>query len=136
MKKKLNCVLLIDDEDDCNFFHQRLFKKMGFVETVEVAEDGIVAINFLKSKKNTPSIIFLDINMPKMDGWEFLEEYEKLDDTAKSSTVLIMLTSSLNPDDRIKAESLPSVKGFNMKYLDEAQVEEILRKHFPFLFEI
>lgn len=130
MKKKLNCILLIDDDSSCNFFHERLLKKMDCVESIEVASNGKEGLDFLKSKKNRPDIIFLDINMPKMNGWEFLEEYEKLSEEEKSKIIVVMLTSSLNPDDRTKAENFGTVKAFNPKYLDKEAVEKLLQDYF------
>ncbi len=130
MKKKLNCILLVDDDKDCNFFHQRLLKKMDCAESIEIVTDGKMALEFLKSKRNPPDIIFLDINMPKMNGWEFLAEYKKLPDEERAKIVVVMLTSSLNPDDRSKAEAFGMVNGFNAKYLDKGSVEKILKEHF------
>lgn len=131
MKNKLNCVLLVDDDKDCNFFHQRLLKRMNCTESIEIALDGKMGLDFLKSRKNKPEIIFLDINMPKMNGWEFLVEYEKLSEEDKAKTVVVMVTSSLNPDDKNKAETFGSVKNFNTKYLDKEAVEKIIKKYFP-----
>jgi CheY-like chemotaxis protein len=130
MKKKLNCILLVDDDPHSNFFHQRLLNKISCTEVVEIALDGEIALNFIISKKNRPDIIFLDINMPKMDGWEFLEKYEKLTAEEKAK-IVVMLSSSLNPDDKNKAENYASVSGFVTKYLEKQSVEEILLKHFP-----
>lgn len=131
MKKKLNCILLVDDDKDCNFFHQRLLKKMDCVESIEIATDGKSALEFLNTKRNTPDMIFLDINMPKMNGWEFLAEYEKLTEEEKAKIVVIMLTTSLNPDDKIKAKAFSAVKGFHNKYLDKESLEKILKEYFP-----
>ncbi len=81
MKIKLNCVLLIDDDDDSNYFHRRLLNKIDCTENIQVALDGREALNFLNTTINKhyppPAVIFLDINMPGMNGWEFLEEYKK-----------------------------------------------------------
>ncbi|HEY8657499.1 MAG TPA: response regulator [Hanamia sp.] len=134
MKKKLNYVLLVDDDDDCNFFHQRLLNKMECTEKIEIAHDGQKALDFLNSSINglhpKPDIIFLDINMPGMGGWEFLEEYTKLDEEFKEKIVLVMLTSSLNPDDKERALSYSSVNGFINKYLDKESLNKILTEHF------
>ncbi len=130
MKKKLNCILLVDDDNACNYYHRRLLKELDCTESIEVATDGRMALDFIKSRKNRPDIIFLDINMPKMDGWEFLTEYETLSEDDKATTVIAMVTSSLNPDDKLKSESFSSVKGFNSKYLDEETIDKILRRDF------
>ena len=134
MKKKLKSILLVDDDPDCNFFHERLLKKMDCVEQIHTASDGLIAIDFLRSTINqehpSPSIIFLDINMPRMNGWDFLNEYQKLTDKQKAEIVLIMLTTSLNPDDMEKGLSNPDVKGFYNKYLDKEAIKKIINEHF------
>ncbi len=66
-----------------------------------------------------------------MNGWEFLEEYRKLEAIKKDMIVLIMLTSSLNPDDKIRAESYPEVNGIEYKLLDKEKIQRLLDTHFP-----
>ena len=135
MKPKVDCILLVDDDEDCNFFHERLIKKMECADRVEASLTGNDALDFLKSSVNgqhpRPNLILLDINMPGMDGWGFLEEYNKLSEDQKAQIVVVMLTTSLNPDDRKKAESDPSVGAFANKYLDEESLLEILKSNFP-----
>lgn len=135
MKKKIKSILIVDDDQDCNFFHERLFNKMECVETIYMVQDGREAIDFLLSSIDgehpSPSIIFLDINMPRMDGWDFLKEYQLLSEEQKSKIVLAMLTTSLNPDDRKKALSFGTVKGFYNKYLNKESVHQILKEYFP-----
>lgn len=134
MKNKLNNILLVDDDIDCNFYHERLLKQLNCVENIYTAKDGRQALDFLtsvtKEQKAYPSIIFLDLNMPHMDGWEFLEEFQKLDETEKSKTVLIILTTSLNLYDLEKAMSYSFVKGFKNKYLDKDGFNQILIEHY------
>lgn len=134
MKKKLNCILLVDDDDDCNFFHQRLLNKMNCTEKIHIVNNGEEALNYiisnLDSKKDNPDLIFLDINMPKMNGWEFLERYKEIGSINKGKILLIMLTTSLNPDDENKAKNYKDVKGYYEKYLDQESINEILSKYF------
>lgn len=134
MKKKLNSILLVDDDNDCNFFHQRLIKKMEYAETVYVANNGKEAIDFLQSTINGehphPDIIFLDINMPVMNGWEFIKEYQKLNENQKAKVMLIMLTTSLNPDDEEQAKNYQDIKGYKNKYLNKESMEEIIEEFF------
>lgn len=132
MKIKLNCILLVDDDNDCNFFHKKLLQEMNCANSIQVATNGAEALEYLKTcnERNIPDIILLDINMPKVNGWEFLEAYEKLPDQLKAKIVLIMLTTSLNPDDRAKAAMFACVKGFKEKYLDEDMVSKILKEYF------
>lgn len=135
MKKKLTSVLLVDDDNDCNFFHKRLLVKMGCAEEIITAENGLEAIHFLESCNNNnprwPAIIFLDINMPKMNGWEFLERYKKFDEQTKEKMVIVVLTTSLNPDDKEKASRIGEVKGYYNKYLTYEALEQILKERFP-----
>lgn len=76
----MNCVLLIDDNPGGNFFHKRLIKKIGKVKGIVSVESGLEALNYLKGhnkhQQQQVNLIFLDINMPSMSGWEFMEEYE------------------------------------------------------------
>jgi CheY-like chemotaxis protein len=134
MKKKLKCILLVDDDEATNFFHQIIIEQAGCTEHVEVATNGKKAIEFLtRERKNncTPDIIFLDINMPVMNGWEFLDAYEKLDAAQKSKIVLVMLTASINPDDMQKAEKRESISGFRNKPLSVEMLNEIIQTYFP-----
>lgn len=133
--KKLNCVLLVDDDNDCNYLHKRVLKKAQCAERVEVVNDGEQALHFLKTavhgKYPCPDLILLDINMPGMNGWEFLEEYEKLDKEVRAKIVLVMLTSSVSPDDEARALNMNLIGGFRRKYLTEESIKEIIHSYFP-----
>jgi CheY-like chemotaxis protein len=140
MKKKLNCVLLVDDNDSDNFIHKRVVEKSGIADNIEIAMNGQEALEFLTTKAKSgslagsytqPELIFLDINMPVMDGWEFLEEYRKLKDSQKGKIVFIMLTTSLNPADKVKAEKLLEPDCFHFKPLTLEMIDRIIQKSFP-----
>jgi CheY-like chemotaxis protein len=134
MSKKLNCILLVDDNPDDNFFHERVIKKTNAAEFVVAKQTGMDALNYLKSKKGKenphPDLIFLDINMPGMNGWEFLEEYRKLDEEFKSKAIVVMLTTSDNPDDKDKAKTMKIASDFKTKPLTKEMLEEIINKYF------
>ncbi len=140
MTKKLNCVLLVDDNESDNYIHKRVLEKSGITDFIEVAENGKEALDFLTTKRSfgqkessfpRPSLIFLDINMPVINGWEFLEEYQKLDDAIKGKVVIIMLTTSLNPTDLTKTEKKLGGKCFQYKPLTLKMINEIMLSHFP-----
>lgn len=135
MTPKLGEVLLVDDYDADNFMHEMLFDEMGVSERVTVATNGREAIEYLTTPKNgqypRPELILLDINMPIMNGWDFLKAYQSLDDNARGDVVLMMVTTSLNPDDREAARSNPDINDFVTKALSEDSLNNLLRKHFP-----
>ena len=113
--------MLIDDNDIDNFINEKMIKSSHFAENVYVHTSAKSALEFLKniSILNTappeliPSIIFLDINMPILDGFHFLEEFENFSEEFKSHTKIVMLTTSLNPSDLEKTKSHKNV----IKYL-------------------
>lgn len=133
MTKKLKCILLIDDNPDDNFYHERVIKKCNAAEIVLAKTSVREALDFLKSKKeddSPPELILLDINMPGMNGWDFLAEYELLNDKLKSRAIVIMLTTSQNPDDKKRAEEISSVSDFKTKPLTTESLEEIMNRFF------
>jgi CheY-like chemotaxis protein len=131
MNKKLKCIMLIDDNDDDNFFHQRSIRKADAAETVVVMTKATEALEYLKSKSKAdlPELIFLDINMPGLNGWEFIDEFKKISPNFNNST-LLMLSTSQNPDDLTKARTEPLIKGFKTKPLTVNMLEDILKEFF------
>jgi CheY-like chemotaxis protein len=134
MDSKLKCIVLIDDDEPTNFLHQRVIERYGCAERVIVFQDAKLALKFLSERENgvyvQPELILLDINMPGMNGWEFLEAYENLPAEQRGQIVVMMLTTSLNPDDAKYADSVVSVARFLNKPLTSAMLQEILAKYF------
>lgn len=126
--------MLIDDNADDNFFHTRVINQSNAASIIVPKQTAIAALEYLKSKENIngthPDLIFLDINMPGMNGWEFLEEYNKLDKHLRSHAVVVMLTTSDNPDDKLKAEASNVAADFKTKPLTELMLKEIMNKYF------
>lgn len=130
MKTKLNCILLIDDNHADNCYHRIIINEMNIAQRVEVALDGSEALSFLKLESAAPpELIFLDINMPKVNGWEFLKAYRELPAKQKAG-IIIMLSTSDNPKDIEKAMQTEEVSGFNVKPLTGEMLTEILEKYF------
>lgn len=131
---KLKTILLVDDCQATNFIHRLVIDNYGCAETVVECRDGAQALDYLRSgvdKHPQPELILLDINMPVMNGWEFLEAYENLPSKQKAGVVVVMLTTSQNPDDRSKAEERGLVSEFTLKPLDEEKLEAVLKKYYP-----
>lgn len=134
MKQKLNCILLIDDCSADNFLHELVINRANVAESVIAVETGPDALAYLTAKKDKeypqPNLIFLDLNMPGMNGWEFLEEYNKLIKDQQGKDVVVMLTTSDNPDDIEKAKNNTHIDGFNTKPLTLEMLQNVLEEHF------
>jgi CheY-like chemotaxis protein len=139
MKQKLSCILLIDDDEPTNFLNQMTLEQADCAEHVQIVQSGQEALDFLMQKGKYadtpdcphPDLIFLDINMPAMDGWEFLDKYRQLPPKQKASIVMIMLTTSLNPDDEEKARAISEIDGFENKPLRTDGLKKVLKTYFP-----
>jgi CheY-like chemotaxis protein len=134
MKGKVKCIMLVDDDDDDNFFHKRVIRQNDAANTVVVKQTAMDALQYLQLKiedgNEHPDLIFLDINMPGMNGWEFLEAYNKLEKRFQSHAIVVMLTTSGNPDDRMKAALINGVSDFKTKPLTKEILEEVIDKYF------
>ncbi len=135
----LDCILLIEDDKATNFIHQLAIRELGLDARIQVCLNGREGLDYLTGqgafqglgKVSRPGIIFLDINMPLMDGWEFLEAYDLLDDNQKADIVVVMVSSSTNPDDHKRALRRDVVSGFVNKPLTTEVISGVIQKHFP-----
>lgn len=124
--------MLIDDDNEDNYFHQLVIDEMNITENVEMALSGFDALDYLKNDNQTPpELIFLDINMPKMNGWEFLEEHNKLPETQKAKVIVIMLSSKANQEDVERTTQFPEKINFTTKPITEESVLKILEQYYP-----
>lgn len=127
--KTLELVMLVDDNDTDNFISKRIIEITNFAKIVIVKSSGKSALDYLEENKenvgNIPKIIFLDINMPIVDGFVFLYEFEKFSDTVKDHCKVIILSSSDNKRDIDKIINNDYVIKFITKPLTEASLEEI-----------
>ncbi len=102
--KKYNCVLLVDDDLVSCFLNKEILTTLEVTDDIHTAGNGEEALHFIsenqKKQNHCPDLIFLDINMPVMDGFQFLSELEKLQNGQLQIAKIIILTSSNNPVDR------------------------------------
>jgi CheY-like chemotaxis protein len=136
MKRKLNCILLIDDDEPTNFLNRIVIEEVDCTERIETMQSAREALKYLTNTNPNgdyprPDLVFLDINMPAMDGWEFLEKYNQLSDDQKAKIIVVMLTTSFNPEDEFKARNISGISGFKNKPLTAEILMQILHKHFP-----
>ena len=122
-------ILIIDDDEINNFIAAKLIDKIPPKAKVSTCVNGQEGINFVKNKLNNqnefPDIIFLDINMPLMNGWEFLEEYEQIKNDIKKKVTINMLSSSVYNDDITKAETYTTVNKFISKPLTVDKIKDL-----------
>lgn len=125
----LDIVMLVDDNDTDNFISRRIIEITNFAKRIEVMDSGKAALDYLRENQNDisriPSIIFLDINMPVVDGFVFLYEFEKFSELVRNKAKVIILSSSDNRRDINKIVNNDYVIKFVTKPLTEDSLEEI-----------
>lgn len=124
----LDKVLLIDDDETDHFFFKRLVSKTDLINEVLCFQYADEALEYLQTTDRPKiSAIFLDINMPRMNGFEFLEAAEKLlPGSFKDKAIVIMLTSSIAPQDQERAAEFDVIKAYINKPLDAQGLADIV----------
>ncbi len=133
---KLPAILLVDDDQTTNFLNRSLLQRLAVAENVLVAHDGQEALALLAQQcqpltAQCPRLILLDVNMPGMNGIQFLEAYQQLPLAEQKAIVIVMLTTSLHPRDVQRVQQLHAVSGFVNKPLTAEKMQTILIEHFP-----
>jgi CheY-like chemotaxis protein len=125
---KFTDVLLVEDDPITIMVCDRVIKMTSFAEKVKACENGKIGIDYLASLEegvSAPRIIFLDINMPVMNGWDFLEEFEKIKHRFKLLPRIYLLSSTVDPEDYKKAKNFSLVQDFISKPLSKEALQNI-----------
>lgn len=141
MDTTLEHILLIDDSNADNLYHSIIINQVQKGLQIKAINNSINALEYLASGLSShanefqkPLLVFVDINMPALNGFELLEKYRNIADPndVKKNLVIFMLTGSINPDDKAMAEDKFSdlISGFCIKPLAESVFRDILEKYF------
>lgn len=126
----LDEICVIDDDPICVFGIKKTMKELDFCNEIIVYKNGLEAINGLKNLliegKKLPSIIFLDLNMPIMDGWEFLEDFIKIPNHNRDYVTIYIISSSVDPRDLLKAKTYSAVSNYFIKPITPKDLGEII----------
>ncbi|TYA70174.1 response regulator [Seonamhaeicola marinus] len=129
--RQLACI--IDDDLIYTNLIKKIIEKNNLCNEFLIFNNGKQSIDYLESslvnsEEHIPEIIFLDLNMPIMDGWEFLERFNKIKSKIKKKICLYVVSSSINPVDIKRAKSSPTVQDYISKPLNLNKLENILKK--------
>jgi CheY-like chemotaxis protein len=129
---QLNSILLVDDDEVTHFYVEHLIRKMNLAKEVHVALSGQDAMTYLSSalecESPLPDLILLDINMPIMNGFEFLDAFEQSAMSKQYRGKIFMLTSSGLDQDRARAANYTSLSGYFTKPLNTVLLDEIAQQ--------
>lgn len=125
---KFTDVLLVEDDPITIMVCDRIIKMTSFADKVKSCENGKIAIDYLEAlsaDERLPTIIFLDINMPVMNGWDFLEEFDKIKRRFRLLPRIYLLSSTVDPEDYKKAKNFSLVQDFISKPLSKEALQNI-----------
>jgi len=128
----VDTICLVDDDDVYQYIMERTIIKKGLANNILKFLDGEEAINFIRDNCDNssvlPDVIFLDLNMPVMDGWDFLKEFLPLKSSIQKKISIFIVTSSVNDPDIQRAETFNIVSGYIIKPITEETLVGILEK--------
>lgn len=127
--KKIDIACIIDDDPIFVFGVKKIMKLINFCKSLMVFTNGEEALNNLKTiisaNEKLPDVILLDLNMPVLDGWQFLEEFTKI--RCEKKIIIYLVSSSVDPEDLLKAKSYELVSDYIVKPVTIEKLENMLR---------
>ncbi len=126
--KKVNLTCIIDDDPIFVFGIKKVMELINFSDSIMVFKNGQEALDNLKpiilSKEELPDIILLDLNMPVLDGWQFLDEFIKI--PCEKKIIIYVVSSSIDPEDILRAKSYQGVSDYIVKPITIERLKEVL----------
>ncbi|WP_298487958.1 response regulator [uncultured Maribacter sp.] len=126
--KKINSVCIIDDDSIFVYIVKRLMDESNFCDSIiefENGKEGIEGVLELNTKNKLPNIIFLDLSMPIMSGWEFLDAFAEAKISNKEAIKIIAMSSSINPNEIEMIKAYPMVTDYIVKPITPSDLEKI-----------
>lgn len=131
--KQVDNILIIDDDPLFLLLIKKTIIKYELSKTIAAFTDGLEALESLKdaikNQTQLPDILLLDINMPIMDGWEFLDLFKPLLETIDKKISIYIATSSIAENDKLKAKSYSIVKDYLLKPIDQQILNTLIDEH-------
>ena len=129
---RIKTLTLIDDDDVFVFLTKKIIQQTNLVDLIKVFGNGLDAINFLNENKDNveelPEIILLDLSMPIMNGWQFLDEYVKLNPKIGKEITIYVCSSSISPDDIAQAKAINAVTDYIIKPITKDKLVDMIKK--------
>ena len=119
-------VLLVDDSEATNHLNKYLLQKLNICEEIVIATNGKKALDYVQQNlESLPDLILLDINMPVMDGFEFLDAIKPFEKKLNETVIIVLLTTSMINKDREKAKQYSYVRDYVIKPLKKEDMEKL-----------
>jgi CheY-like chemotaxis protein len=130
--KKISNLWIIDDDPMASFYIRRLAELGELASIITIYDKAQWAIDYLlhhkKSMEHLPDVILLDIYMPELDGWGFLQEFQKIKDQLNKTIDIYIISSSGHPKDKNRAQAIPEVKAYLQKPITKEQLRQYILK--------
>lgn len=127
----LKTLTLVDDDDIFVFLTKKVVEQTNLVDLIKVFGNGLDAINFIKENRHNvdvlPEIILLDLSMPIMNGWQFLEEFAKLNPSIGKKITIYICSSSISHDDITRAKSINEVSDYIIKPITKHKLIDLIK---------
>lgn len=134
-QKKWNRIILVDDDVVTNHVHKKLINHLGFEGEIVTLPDGNQAMSYINAtidqpgktkKRGSKELVLLDLHMPKTNGWHFLQQFRKFDKKTKNNFRIVMVSSSIHPDDIEPINEIPEISEYIIKPISMDHMKKLI----------
>lgn len=121
---------IIDDDDIYRFAVERILQRSGVTKNICTFDSGAAALDYIRhaAPETLPDVVLLDLNMPIMDGWSFLEQFRGLEEPLRERITIFIVSSSIDPRDHERAKTISEVEGFLVKPILPEELQRMLQQ--------